>query len=98
MKFEYDPAKSKSNQAKHGIDFVEAQKIWKDVDRLNIPTAHKGEERYALIGRIASRHWTAIFTCRGDACRIISVRHSRKEEVDLYEEDSTSEGNFSGGI
>jgi uncharacterized DUF497 family protein len=33
------------------------------------------------------RHWTAIITYRGDACRIISVRRSRKEEIDLYEED-----------
>ena len=87
MKFEYDPAKSTGNKAKHGIDFEEAQTLWKDEDRLNIPAAYKKEERYALVGRIGSRHWTAIFTYRGDACRIISVRHSRKEEIDLYEED-----------
>jgi uncharacterized DUF497 family protein len=85
MKFEYDPAKSASNKTKHGIDFEEAQALWKDVERLNIPAAHNDEERYALIGRIGSRHWTAVFTYRGDAFRIISVRHSRKEEIDLYE-------------
>ncbi|MDR2695989.1 MAG: BrnT family toxin [Deltaproteobacteria bacterium] len=98
MKFEYDPAKSAGNKAKHGIDFEEAQALWKDVDRLNIPAAYRGEERHALIGRIGSRHWTAIFTCRGDACRIISVRYARKEEIDLYENDEASDGNFGGGI
>jgi uncharacterized DUF497 family protein len=87
MKFEYDQTKSKSNKVKHGIDFEEAQEIWNDVDRLNIPAAYRGEERYALIGRIGSRHWTAIFTYRGVAYRIISVRPARKEEIDLYEED-----------
>ena len=75
MKFEYDPTKSAGNKVKHGIDFEEAQALWKD------------EERHALVGRIGSRHWTAIFTYRDDAYRIISVRHSRKEEIELYEED-----------
>ena len=87
MKFEYDSAKSESNKAKHGIDFEEAKALWKDDDRLNIPTAYEDEERYALIGRIGLRHWTAIITYRGEVIRIISVRHSRKEEIDLYEED-----------
>jgi len=27
--FEYDENKSKTNQQKHGIDFIEAQKLWK---------------------------------------------------------------------
>ena len=87
MKFEYDPAKSESNKVKHGIDFEEAQALWQDVNRMSIPAVFRGEERYALIGRIGSRYWTAIFTCRADAYRIISVRHSRKEEIDLYEKD-----------
>ncbi len=28
MPFEYDPHKSESNHAKHGIDFDEAQALW----------------------------------------------------------------------
>src|SRR5579864_1911925 len=31
---ELDPTKSAANKAKHGIDFVEAQAIWNDPDRL----------------------------------------------------------------
>ena len=27
--FEFDPEKSRSNLEKHGIDFVDAQKLWK---------------------------------------------------------------------
>ena len=30
MRFEYDPSKSVSNKAKHGIDFDEAQAMWND--------------------------------------------------------------------
>ena len=33
-KFEYDPRKP--NKKKHGIDFEEAQTLWKDEDRLQI--------------------------------------------------------------
>jgi uncharacterized DUF497 family protein len=30
MLFEFDTEKSRANKAKHGIDFVVAQAIWKD--------------------------------------------------------------------
>ena len=35
--FEFDEEKSKINSAKHGIDFIEAQKLWEDQDLLEIP-------------------------------------------------------------
>ena len=31
MQFEFDPAKSAANRDKHGIDFVEAQGLWRVV-------------------------------------------------------------------
>ena len=37
MKFEYDEQKSQINKEKHGIDFVEAQKLWQDENALVIP-------------------------------------------------------------
>ncbi len=37
MEFEFEEAKSRLNQEKHGIDFVEAQGLWLDPDRLQIP-------------------------------------------------------------
>ncbi len=84
--FEFDPAKSEANLAKHGIDFEDAQAVWSDTRRLEIPAATRGEARWALIGRIGLRHWTVIFTRRGDRLRVISARRARKEEVALYEE------------
>lgn len=36
--FEYDDNKSQSNLVKHGIDFIEAQKLWNDPNLLEIPT------------------------------------------------------------
>ena len=84
--FEFDPAKSAANLDKHGIDFEAVQALWADTRRLEIPARTLGEARWALIGRIGTRHWTVIFTRRGDRSRIISARRARKEEVALYEE------------
>ena len=85
MRFEYDPDKSAANLAKHGIDFDAAQALWEDPRCLEVPARTSGEPRWALIGRIGARHWTVIFTRRGDRIRLISARRSRREEVDVYE-------------
>lgn len=37
MRFGFDAAKSAANKAKHGIDFVEAQPLWSDPDRIEGP-------------------------------------------------------------
>ena len=87
MRFEYDPAKSMGNKAKHGIDFDEAQALWKDEDRLEAMIMRPGEKRCLLVGLIDSLHWTAIITYRGEVARIISVRRSRHDEVERYEKD-----------
>ena len=86
MKFEFDPSKSTANKRKHGIDFVAAQALWEDGDRLQVPARTKGEPRFMLIGIINGQHWSAIFTPREGKIRMISVRRSRTEEVDAYED------------
>jgi uncharacterized DUF497 family protein len=85
MEFEFDQNKSLANQAKHGIDFVEAQILWGDNDRLEIPARTSDEPRVLFIGKIVSKVWTAVVTYRGKNIRIISVRRARKSEVELYE-------------
>jgi uncharacterized DUF497 family protein len=83
--FEYDARKSASNLEKHGIDFVDAQAIWLDPGLLEIPAKVEDEPRYLVIGQIGFNHWSGLVTCRQGKIRIISVRRSRKEEVELYE-------------
>ena len=83
--FDFDQNKSESNRNKHGIDFIEAQKLWLDSMLLEIPAKTKDEPRFLIIGRIEGQHWSAVVTYREDRIRIISVRRSRAEEVELYE-------------
>lgn len=85
MDFDFDPQKSASNREKHGIDFIEAQALWDDPNLIEIPARVTDELRFLVIGRIAETHWSGVITYRDDLVRIISVRRSRKEEIDLYE-------------
>ena len=85
MEFEFDAKKSDGNKKKHGIDFREAQALFYDPDLIEIPAKTTDEPRFLVIGKIADKHWSGVVTYRGERTRIISVRRSRKEEVDLYE-------------
>jgi len=83
--FEYDNNKSSSNLKKHGIDFDAAQELWVDPELIELQVKSEDELRFLVIGIISKKHWTAVITYRGSAVRIISVRRSRKKEVELYE-------------
>ena len=85
MEFEFDPQKSDKNKIKHGIDFNEAQELRDDPDLIEIPVRTSDEPRYLVIAKISEKHWSGVITYRGEKIRIISVRRSRKEEVDVYE-------------
>jgi len=83
--FEFDDKKSASNLSKHDIDFVSAQALWNDPDLVEVQATSDSEPRFLLIGCIGNKHWSAVITYREGNIRIISVRRSRKSEVELYE-------------
>ena len=85
MTFEFDSSKSNSNFLKHGIDFDVAQSLWNDPDILEIPANTVDEPRYLVVGKIDDKHWSAVITYRVQTIRLISVRRSRPEEIELYE-------------
>jgi uncharacterized DUF497 family protein len=87
MDFEFDPAKSAANLKKHGIDFVAAQALWSDLDRLEIHARSSDEPRTQVIGRIGDLLWSAFITHRSERIRIISVRRARDEEKAAYLKD-----------
>ena len=77
--------KSLSNAEKHGIDFEEAQWLWRDERRISVEAHSSTEPRYALIAMLDGRLWTAIYTFRNERVRIISVRRSRDGEKKGYD-------------
>lgn len=85
MEFEFDQQKSESNKRKHGIDFIQAQSLWFDSNRVFIKAKTSDEKRFILIAKRKIKFWSAIYTIRNNKIRIISVRRSRKDEVTVYE-------------
>jgi uncharacterized DUF497 family protein len=88
VEFEFDLQKSVANREKHGISgisFDDAQVLWQDSMRIEIPARTEDEPRWLVIGQIDGKHWSAVVTYREERVRIISVRRSRNEEVRIYE-------------
>ena len=83
--FDFDDKKSVANLSKHGIDFVSAQALWNGPDLVEVQATSDSESRFLLIACIGGKHWSAVITYRENKIRIISVRRSRKSEVELYE-------------
>ena len=83
--FEFDSIKSQKNLEKHGIDFQGAQRLWSDPNLLEIEAKSDDEPRFLMVGLIGDKHWSAVVTHRKGAIRLISVRRSRRKEVEIYE-------------
>jgi uncharacterized DUF497 family protein len=85
MRFEFDAAKSAANKIKHGIDFIEAQAIWLDPDRIELPARSTDEPRFLIVGQIRQALWTAAVTYRHEeTIRLISIRRARDSEKREY--------------
>lgn len=86
--FEYNREKSITNKIKYKIDFEQAKIVWDDTFALVAATKHvEDEERWMIVGKIAEKIWSVIFTYRQNKIRIISARRARKEEVEQYEKN-----------
>ena len=83
--FDFDPLKSAANEAKHGIDFKTAQKLWLDPRWIELEARSDSEPRRALVARIGGKTWFAVHTLRDQNIRIISVRRARENERACYE-------------
>jgi uncharacterized protein len=88
MTFEWDAHKSTINKEKHGIDFEAAKALWLDENAVEVEMDFPDEKRWAFIAGAQGRIWTAVYTMRAEAVRIISVRRARAKEARLYEKKS----------
>ena len=85
MLFEWHERKRLINIRDHGIDFVDAKEIWNgDVLEIPSPQRHHGEARFLAYGLLEGRVITVVYTCRGDARRLISARRARIYEREAY--------------
>jgi uncharacterized DUF497 family protein len=73
--FEWDEAKNRLNQDKHGVSFQEAQQAFADPDRVIFDDLEhsEDEQRYFCLGKVARGTLTVRFTYRGEHIRIIGA-------------------------
>jgi uncharacterized protein len=84
-KFDWDPAKNASNEAKHGLSLAAASALWAG-PVFTMTSNRPGELRHLAIGLIEGCHWTVVYAPRGDQFRLISARRSRENEKTLLQE------------
>jgi uncharacterized DUF497 family protein len=89
LNFEFDPAKAKSNLAKHGVSFAEAITVFDDPLSSTLPEdQHSIEEsRFITVGMsIDFRLLFVVYTETTSGIRLIGARPATAAEVAQYEE------------
>ena len=89
VKFAWDPAKDRANQAKHGVSFTEAATVFDDPLQWTIadPDHSLGESRYLTTGYASAGQLLIVaHTEEDDVIRIISARMTTNAERHVYEE------------
>jgi uncharacterized protein len=89
--FEWDTAKDRSNQFKHGVSFELAQRAFLDPTRVLVADLGHGgsEQRYFCFGRVENGVMTVRFTWRAQRIRIIGAGYWRKGRK-IYEQENGS--------
>jgi uncharacterized protein len=89
IEFAWDSRKARSNKAKHGVSFEEAQTVFLDENaRLLDDPAHSGEEdRFVLLGFSFQARCLIVGHCYRESesvVRLISARRAVPKEEEMY--------------
>lgn len=93
MKIEYDPIKRLRTLEERGLDFESIIEIF-DGFYLVRPDDRKnyGEVRHIMLGAIGDKPVVCVWTPRGDAVRVISMRIADEEEREIYRRELERSG------
>jgi len=87
VRYEWDEAKNRSNRAKHGLDFADAEQVFAGRcvsfidDRFDY-----GEKRLVTLGMLAGRVVVMAHAPRGhEVTRMISMRKANRREQKIYQ-------------
>lgn len=87
MRLTFDPSKRERTLAERGLDFAQAAIVFEG-DHLTFEDDRQdsGERRLITIGRLIDRMVVLVWTPRGDARHIISMRKANDREQRRYED------------
>ena len=89
MEFEWNSAKARANEGKHGVSFFEACEVFDDdhSSAVRDPDRSLDEDRYLIFGMSkGGRHLVVSYTERDDRVRMISARPMTPRERKAYEQ------------
>ncbi|MFN0114437.1 MAG: BrnT family toxin [Paracoccaceae bacterium] len=82
---DWDDTKRRTNLAKHGVDFAEAERFdWTRVVVLTDTRRDYGEVRLRVFGMIGERLHVLVFAQRGAMIRVIRLRRANGREFRLW--------------
>jgi uncharacterized DUF497 family protein len=89
IEFAWDRRKARSNLAKHGVSFEEAQAVFLDENArlIDDPDHSDEEERFLLLGYSFQAHCLMVSHCYREAdsvIRLISARRATPSEEEVY--------------
>jgi uncharacterized DUF497 family protein len=97
MELEFDRAKSGRNLRERGLTFERARELLEG-DPIVIEDARRDyhERRLIAYGNIAGRLHVCVFTMRGTAFRIISLRRASRREINALGQNDLRRGTQTG--
>lgn len=85
MKIEYDPNKRQRTLEERGLDFESIVDVFGGFYLSRTDDRREyGEIRYIMLGALEERPVVCVWTERGDAVRVISMRIADDEEREIY--------------
>ena len=87
MRITFDAAKREKTLRERGLDFVRAREVF-DGLTITLPDQRQdyGEPRFITAGWLDERLVVLVWTPRGLARRIISMRKANEREIDKYKQ------------
>jgi uncharacterized DUF497 family protein len=85
MKITFDLEKRAKTLATRGLDFADAAEVFAG-RHITVPDERLeyGEPRFQTVGYLAQRMVMVVWTKRGGACRVISMRKCNEREQEAY--------------
>ena len=84
MEFEWDENKRAANLAKHGLDLLRGIVLFDGRPRYTYASPRRGEQRFVSIALTGEEFLALVWTERGSATRLISLRRARDGEKRAY--------------
>ena len=85
--YEWDEAKREANLRKHGLDFVDADSVYENPNKITFAVLGRGEARWLDMALVELNGivLALVYTVRGYNIRIISFSKASRKERRIYD-------------